>query len=383
MISLSAIESCKILAQILSHMIPGGVAFGIIEDGTIIWSMNSEDFKLDVFRVGQKVSETNLSVESINQKKVLTQNIPRSVYGKRLAIVSIPIIDDTGDSNSVFSIAFPKLHPVAAAFGDFAPILAEMFPEGSFIYMSDLEKIAYRQPSSRFDLPELTVGHVWKETDISYRVIKLKQPILAELDASKYGIPVFVATYPLTDEENKEEIVATLGIITPKKTSYTLRDMASSLESGLSGISSAIEELAASATEIHTNERELNVSIKDIISISDEINKVSGFIKEIADETKMLGLNASIEAARAGESGRGFSVVAEQIRKLSDQSKSTVPKIKTLTESIRQKVNEAEKRSINSLYSSQEQASATEEITASVQEIMAMAEELNKISKIV
>ncbi len=383
MISLSAIESCKILAQILSHMIPGGVAFGIIEDGTIIWSMNSEDFKLDVFRVGQRVSETNLNVESINQKKVLTQNIPRSVYGKRLAIVSIPIIDDTGDSNSVFSIAFPKLHPVAAAFGDFAPILAEMFPEGSFIYMSDLEKIAYRQPSSRFDLPELTVGHVWKETDISYRVIKLKQPILAELDASKYGIPVFVATYPLTDEENKEEIVATLGIITPKKTSYTLRDMASSLESGLSGISSAIEELAASATEIHTNERELNVSIKDIISISDEINKVSGFIKEIADETKMLGLNASIEAARAGESGRGFSVVAEQIRKLSDQSKSTVPKIKTLTESIRQKVNEAEKRSINSLYSSQEQASATEEITASVQEIMAMAEELNKISKIV
>lgn len=383
MISLSAIESCKILAQILSHMIPGGVAFGIIEDGTIIWSMNSEDFKLDVFRVGQRVSETNLNVESINQKKVLTQNIPRSVYGKRLEIVSIPIIDDTGDSNSVFSIAFPKLHPVAAAFGDFAPILAEMFPEGSFIYMSDLEKIAYRQPSSRFDLPELTVGHVWKETDISYRVIKLKQPILAELDASKYGIPVFVATYPLTDEENKEEIVATLGIITPKKTSYTLRDMASSLESGLSGISSAIEELAASATEIHTNEQELNVSIKDIISISDEINKVSGFIKEIADETKMLGLNASIEAARAGESGRGFSVVAEQIRKLSDQSKSTVPKIKTLTESIRQKVNEAEKRSINSLYSSQEQASATEEITASVQEIMAMAEELNKLSKIV
>ncbi|MDF2987477.1 MAG: methyl-accepting chemotaxis protein [Eubacterium sp.] len=383
MISLSAIESCKVLAGILSRLIPGGVAFGIIEDGTIIWSIHSENFNLDIFRIGQKVSETNINVESISQKKVLTQNIPRSVYGKRLAIVSVPIIDDTGDSNSVFSIAFPKLHPVAAAFGDFAPILAEMFPEGSFIYLSDLEKIAYRHPSSKFDLPELTVGYVWKETDISYRVIKLKQPVLAELDESKYGIPVFVATYPLKDEENKEEIVATLGIITPKKTSCTLRDMASSLESGLSGISSAIEELAASATEIHTNEQELNVSIKDIISISDEINKVSGFIKEIADETKMLGLNAAIEAARAGENGRGFSVVAEQIRKLSDQSKSTVPKIKTLTENIKQKVSEAEKRSINSLYSSQEQASATEEITASIQEIMAMAEELNKISKIV
>jgi methyl-accepting chemotaxis protein len=112
---------------------------------------------------------------------------------------------------------------------------------------------------------------------------------------------------------------------------------------------------------------ELNNEIKKVISLSEEINKVSSFIKEIADETKMLGLNAAIEAARAGDAGRGFGVVAEEIRKLSEQSKSTVPKIKELTDNIKSKVSEASERSQNSLASSQEQAAATEETTASVE----------------
>lgn len=77
--------------------------------------------------------------------------------------------------------------------------------------------------------------------------------------------------------------------------------------------------MAASASQIHANEQELNIEIKDVISLSEEINEISSFIKEIADETKMLGLNAAIEAARAGDAGRCFGVVAYEIRKLSEQ----------------------------------------------------------------
>jgi len=141
------------------------------------------------------------------------------------------------------------------------------------------------------------------------------------------------------------------------------------------------QELTSSASEIHTNEQSLNDSITEIIGITEQINDVSAFIKEIADETKMLGLNAAIEAARAGDAGRGFGVVAEEIRKLSDQSKSTVPKITELTNNIKIKVEEASRKSLISLSATQEQAAATEEITASLEEIFAMSEELAKIAQ--
>jgi len=380
MIALSGIESCKVLAEFMANLIPGGVVFGLVEKDTFVWIKESDSFKLDLFKVGNKLNEDTTTMRAIREKKVLTQNIPRTVYGKRISIVSIPVINDNDDAVGAFSIVFPKLHPVAAAFGDFAPILAEMFHEGSFIYMSDLTKIAYKQSSKKFDMPSISVGHELSEADIAYRVIQSKQSIIEEVDASKYGVPLEIVNYPLFDEDNGE-LVATLGIVTPKKTAVTLREMSHTLENSLTGIAAAIQQLAASATEIHSNEGVLNSNIKEIIEVSEEINEVSAFIKEIADETKMLGLNAAIEAARAGDAGRGFGVVAEEIRKLSAQSKSTVPRIKQLTDTIKRKVDEASEKSNRSLDASQGQAAASEEVTASIEEITSMSEELSHIAE--
>ncbi|ODA42462.1 methyl-accepting chemotaxis protein [Desulfosporosinus sp. BG] len=380
MIALAGIESCKTLAEFLANLIPGGVVFGLVEKDTFVWVKSSDSFTLDFIKVGNKLSDDTTTMEAIREKKVLIKNIPRTVYGMRVSMVSIPVIDDNGDAVGAFSMAFPKLHPVAAAFGNFAPILAEMFHEGSFLYMSDLTKIAYTQPSQKFDMPSIPVGYELREADIAYRVIHSKQPIIEEIDASKYGDPLSIANYPLYDDEN-ENIVATLGIVTPKKTAVALREMSDNLESSLEGIAAAIEQLSASATEIHSNEGALNTDINEIINISEKINEVSAFIKEIADETKMLGLNAAIEAARAGDAGRGFGVVAEEIRNLSAQSKSTVPKIKELTDTIKRKVDEASRKSNVSLDASQGQAAAAEEVSASIEEITSMSSELSNIAK--
>lgn len=381
MIPLSGVDSCKVFAEIMVNMVQGGILFGLIEGDTITWVKGSESLNIDILSVGNKLEENSTTMQAIREKKVLTQKVPRSVYGVRLLITSIPIINDSGESVGAFSIAVPKLNALASSFGTFAPILAEMFHEGAFLYLTDQEKVFARQASTKFDMPSIPLGHKIEENDSPYKVIKSKQPLFLEIDAAKFGMPIFASTIPIFDEDNKDELVGTFGIVIPKKTAATLREMSNNLENGLSGIAAAIEELAASATEIHTNEQLLNDSINEITSITEEINEVSAFIKDIADETKMLGLNAAIEAARAGEAGRGFGVVADEIRKLSDQSKSTVPKIKKLTDDIKSKVNEASNKSKGSLHSSQEQAAATEEITASVEEITAMSEELIKISK--
>ena len=87
-----------------------------------------------------------------------------------------------------------------------------------------------------------------------------------------------------------------------------------------------------------------NKSVEAVINISEQINSTNDSIKKINDavafiqnitsQTKLLSLNASIEAARAGEAGRGFSVVAENIRQLSEQSSQGANKIKEIAEEI-------------------------------------------------
>jgi len=380
MISINGLDYLKAVTEIQADIIPGGILFLIIEGDTITWKKSSKIFNLDLFNVGDVLKSNSIAGRSMKDKQTLTENVPRSLYGTRLKTIAIPLINDDDEVVGAFSMVLPRLHPVFKAFPDFAPIVAEMFSEGSTIIITDLQKIIAKKSSKKFDVNSLQINNILLEESISLKTIKSKQPIIEELDASIYEIPTLQACYPLFDEDNSDEVVGCFTIITPKEAATNLRNMSENLEVGLKGIASVIEELAASASNIHTNELELNKEIKQIINLSEEINEVSSFIKEIADETKMLGLNAAIEAARAGDAGRGFGVVAEEIRKLSEQSKSTVPKIKKLTDNIKSKVSDASERSQSSLASSQEQAAATEEITASVEEITSLSEELNKIA---
>ncbi len=81
--------------------------------------------------------------------------------------------------------------------------------------------------------------------------------------------------------------------------------------------------------------------VDDMSRSTEEINKISDTINQITEQTNLLSLNASIEAARAGEAGRGFSVVADEIRKLAEQSKSSTGEIKRIVEIIKGKSNTA------------------------------------------
>lgn len=379
MISESGLEYLMALAEFECNVISGGILFLVIEGDIITWRKASNEFKLNIFNVGDKVNENGIACRAMKEKKVLTENVPRSLYSMRLKTTAIPLVNEEEKAERVFSIVLPRLHPVVTAFKDFAPIISGMFPEGSVMAVSDLHKIIYKQNSAKFDIPSIKEGAEFGEDFIASKAIKAKEILFEEADASVYGAPVTIASAPLFDNDTSE-VVATLGIITPREVAANLQDMSNNLSEGIAGISSAIEELAASASEIHVNEQKLNNEIIEIINLSEQINEISTFIKDIANQTKMLGLNAAIEAARAGEAGRGFGVVAEEIRKLSEQSKSTVPKIKELTDAIKSNVDKAREMSKNSLGSSQEQAAATEEITASIEEITSMAETLNGIA---
>ncbi|URZ04590.1 methyl-accepting chemotaxis protein [Clostridium felsineum] len=378
MISIQGIEYIKSICESQADEIPGGVIYLISDGDTFTWRKASKSFRADIFKIGEKLNPKSVTLRAIHENRKLTENIPRSLYGVRLKAVAEPIVDEEGRAVGAFSIAFPVEHAMIKAFKDFAPVLSEMFSDGVVLFTTDLDKFISVQTSNNFKLP-LVPGEKFKSNTTPDKVVMTKSAVAIEYDASIYGTPVFAVCHPVF-EEGTGELVGTFGLMIPKTAANMLKDSSRNLEDSITEIVATIEELAASAASIHSNEKELNDTIGDIAELSSEINNVTTFIKEIADQTKMLGLNASIEAARAGELGKGFGVVAAEIRKLSEESKSTVPKIKELTDKIISKVDECNEKSKNSLSSSKEQAAATEEITASVQEINSMAETLNEIA---
>lgn len=131
-----------------------------------------------------------------------------------------------------------------------------------------------------------------------------------------------------------EELTVGVDHITSSsEQAYRLSDESGKLSAhGEKLVSSVVDEIKRISTAVHA-------SSKDIESLGGEsaqISQVVQVIKDIADQTNLLALNAAIEAARAGEQGRGFAVVADEVRKLAERTANSTSEITRMVSSIQQ-----------------------------------------------
>lgn len=261
------------------------------------------------------------------------------------------------------------------------PSICALFTDRTVgFYATDMEKYIMKIDPGKAS-PYISVGSPLPPGSVAQKMKESKQAVLFEAPKEAYGSDMRLGIYPIFDDDNGE-VIGTIGIVTTRDNVNTLRTISETFMNGLGEITQAVQQTAENAAHISDSETRLNGEIEEIGQLSVEITGILDAIRDLANETKMLGLNAAIEAARAGEVGLGFGVVAEEIRKLSESSKQTAEGIRVLTQRIGEKINTTLDSSKASVEASHDQAAAAEEINASIQELTAMAEKLNDLAAI-
>ncbi|MCW2278166.1 methyl-accepting chemotaxis protein [Heliophilum fasciatum] len=263
------------------------------------------------------------------------------------------------------------------AFDTVSHLLPHFFEDEIMFAITDTEKFLKFTPSQNLR-PNIKAGDILPKGDAIYEAMKLGKPVSMVLSKEIFGIPFKAVGIPVKNELG--EVIGGIGIGKSIKHQVELLEIAQTLAVSLDQITEAISYINTGVQETAESNNHVLEEVRITESATKNTDKVISFIRKIAVKTNLLGLNAAIESARAGVHGKGFGIVAEEIRKLSSSSNESIKQIEDTLKNIQMHVNNIAVNIEKGNQTVQEQASALEEITASIQQLSTTSQILERMA---
>lgn len=211
-----------------------------------------------------------------------------------------------------------------------------------------ISQLLYTGRSDEFGKIEFAMRMLQAETgavigriaDASSRLGENASELLSDIENSKQ--------LSFEQQQETEQIATamkqmTISIQEVADSAQRASDAASQADSETSSGQSLVKDTSHSITQLEQEIREASSVIQELEAQSKEITKVLDVIKGIAEQTNLLALNAAIEAARAGEQGRGFAVVADEVRGLAGRTQQSTTEIQSMIGTLQERARGAVK----------------------------------------
>ncbi len=269
------------------------------------------------------------------------------------------------------------MHNTLKRYVDIAELINDFTEEDLAVAISDREKIIKYVPGKNVDL-KMKEGQILESHLVLYQSMENKEKVTRFVSKEQFGTALSVTATPIIDDDGN--VIGSIGTSRNISDREELLDIIKRLATSLTEMTTTTSQISVSAEEIANRGENMVNTVNDALKSANETDQVIGFVQQVAKQTNLLGLNASIEAARAGEAGRGFQVVAEEIRKLAISSNESVVKIADVLKEIKGSIYKLMEMVEGNGALTEEQAAGTEEITAEINELSGLADRLDNFA---